>query len=92
MNSWFDPETGLFRLDELVAERETFKTIMDDGLVSDTELHAQSERVVGLLRHAEAELDEAARGLVQELLAELAVLYAVSQYHTLQQTVDGRNE
>lgn len=92
MNSWFDPETGLFRLDDIVAERETFKTIMDDGLVSDTELHVQSERVLTLLRRAETELDAAARGLVQELLAELAVLYAVSQYHSLQQTVDGRNE
>lgn len=89
MTTWFDPETGVFRLDEIVAERGAFKKIMEDGIVTDEELAAQSERVVDLLRRAEAELDEASRALVQELLAELAVLYAASHLHNLQQAAAG---
>jgi len=88
MDGWFDAGTGIFRLDELVAEHDVFKKIMADGIVTGEELAAQSQRVLDLLRRAETELDEAGRDLVKGVLSELAVLYAVSQHYTLQQAGD----
>ncbi len=80
----------MFRLDEIVAERETFKKIMEDGIVTEEEVAAQSQTVLDLLRRAEAQLDAESRALVEELLAELAVLYAASQYHNLHQAAGRR--
>ena len=85
MSHWFDPETGAFRLDEIVAGRPTMKRILADGVVTDEELAEQAQRVLGLLHDTEAALNPEQRALVQEMLAELAVLHAVSQYHQMQQ-------
>lgn len=85
MNRWFDEETGICRLDEVVAERETFKKIMTDGMVTDMELAAQSDLVLDLLHQLENRLDETTLMLVQDTLAELVVLYSITQYYTLQQ-------
>ena len=90
MSTWFDAQSGMFRLDEIVAERKTFKRIMEDGVVTEEEVAAQSQIVLDLLRRTEAHLDAESRALVEELLAELAVLYAASQYHNLQQATGHR--
>lgn len=85
METWFDPETGLFRLDEVVAERPTLKTILADGVVTDGELAAQSTLVLDLLRRAETALAPEQRALVWDLLAEMAVLYTANQCHAFQE-------
>lgn len=86
METWFDPETGLFRLDEVAAERPTLKNILADGVVTDGELAAQSALVVDLLRRAETALAPEQRALVWDLLAEMAVLYTATQCHAFQET------
>jgi hypothetical protein len=73
MNTWFDEETGLLRLDEVAAARPTLQHILADGVVADEEIAAQSKLVSDLLRRTHEALDESSRELVGELLAELAV-------------------
>jgi len=85
MSRWFDADSGLLRLDEMVAEQETFRKIMSDGVVTDAELSAQSDRVLTLLHRLDSELDEISGTLVQDTLVELAVLFSATHYHDLQQ-------
>lgn len=82
---FFDRVTGVLRLDEVVAEQETFKKILADSQVSDAEVAAQSARVVALLKQVEAQLNAEARDLVGTAIAELCVLYAAIQYQQLRQ-------
>lgn len=84
MTSWFDSETGFFRLDELATQQTSFKKILEDGEITPEELSAQSEKVLNLLQKADKELDEKEHQLVTDLLSEMAVLYAISQYDQLQ--------
>lgn len=84
MASWFDQQTGMINLDEKVAQSETFQKIMEDRIVTGDEIKAQADMVIGLLRELDACLDTHEKELVEKLLTELAVLYAVSQTAELQ--------
>lgn len=82
---WFDEKTGIFRLDEIVAERESFQKIMADQMVTDQEIRDQSALVVDLLKKLHETLPENQRKEVMDLLAELTVLYAATKYHDIQE-------
>ena len=79
----FDKD-GMFRLDEAVAERPTFKKIMEDHVVTDEELNDQVHLVLSLLRHVQDTFSPEALREVENLLAEISVLYAVNQHKELQ--------
>lgn len=85
MNTFFDKETGVFRLDEMVSENESFKKIIEDGVVTDDELLEQSTRVIDLFKQLEERLSEADLKLVSDSVSELAVLYAINQYKEIQE-------
>ena len=68
----FDKE-GILNIDELVAQRPTFRKIMEDQIVTDDELTNQANLVVNLLKKLE-----------QNILAEMSVLYAIHQYKEIQ--------
>lgn len=82
---WFDEKTGIFRLDEIVAERESFQKIMADQMVTDQEIRDQSALVVDLLKKLHETLPEDHRNDVMNLLAEITVLYAVTKYNDFQE-------
>ena len=75
---WFDPETGILRLDEIVAQRPSFQKIMADSKVTPAEFREQSSNVVGLIRRLETMLSPEAKIVATDALAELAVLLALS--------------
>lgn len=81
---WFDKKTGIFRLDEIVASRESLKKIMADQVVTDEEIETQSQHVVSLLHKLHDTLSEEQREEVLELLAEMTVLYATQKYQDMQ--------
>lgn len=83
MNTFFD-QNGLLNIDEAVMERPSFRKIMDDGIVTDEELMAQSAVVTDLLHKAEKSFNEEQIALTKDLLAEMSVLYAVYYYKELQ--------
>ncbi|HNX65700.1 MAG TPA: hypothetical protein PKH02_02400 [Bacteroidales bacterium] len=81
---FFDKETGILNLDEQVQTRPTFQKIMNDQVVTDEEINEQSQLVISLLKQLERTISPADLKLVEETLAEMSVLYAVSQARQLQ--------
>lgn len=81
----FFDENGMLRLDEVVAERPTFKKIMEDQIVTDAELEEQANRVVSILKRIEETFPPEQLKQVEKLLAETSVLYAANQYKELQE-------
>lgn len=82
-NVFFD-KNGVLNLDEAVMDIDSFKTIMADGIVTDEELKAQSDRVIGILHDMEKRYSSEQLNEIKQLLAETAVLYAIYNYHSIQ--------
>ena len=72
----FFNEKGILNIDEIVARNDSFQKIMEDGIVTDEEVKAQSDKEA---RYTEPQLFE-----IKHLLAETSVLYAVYQLNVLQ--------
>ncbi len=82
-NVFFD-KNGVLNLDEAVMDIDSFKTIMADGIVTDEELKAQSDRVIGILHDMEKRYSPEQLKEIRQLLAETSVLYAIYNYHSIQ--------
>lgn len=82
-NVFFD-KNGVLNLDEAVMNIDSFKTIMADGIVTDEELKAQSDRVIGILHDMEKKYSPEQLKEIKQLLAETSVLYAIYNYHSIQ--------
>lgn len=82
-NVFFD-KNGVLNLDEAVMDIDSFKTIMADGIVTDEELKAQSDRVIGILHDMEKRYSPEQLKEIKQLLAEVSVLYAIYNYHSIQ--------
>lgn len=80
----FFDKNGVLNLDEAVMDIDSFKTIMADGIVTDEELKAQSDRVIGILHDMEKRYSPEQLKEIRQLLAETAVLYAIYNYHSIQ--------
>lgn len=78
-------KNGILNLDELVAKRPTFQKIMEDQIVTDEEVDSQANLVINMLKDMEATFSAEQLKQVENLLAELSVLYAVNQYKELQE-------
>jgi hypothetical protein len=76
---WFDPQTSTLLLDEYVFERNSFKKILEDSIVTPEEVVAQAKQVIDLLEKLEQMLSPEAKAVATEALCELAVLYAISR-------------
>jgi hypothetical protein len=74
---WFDQHTGTLLLDEYVLERDSYRRIVEDELITDAELVEQTQRVASLLHRLEEALSPEAQALATEVLCELAVLNAL---------------
>ena len=77
--NWFDSQTGHLVLDEYVSQMPSFRKVVADGVVTDTEVAEQAKRVADLLRRLESELTPEYRDLMREALCEFAVLNALHQ-------------
>jgi hypothetical protein len=64
-------------IDEYIVEMDSYKRIVEDGKISDTELLEQTLRVTTLLRELEEALSPEAKALTTEALGEMAVLNAL---------------
>lgn len=80
----FFDKNGVLNLDEAVMNIDSFKTIMADGIVTDEELKAQSDRVIGILHDMEKKYSPEQLKEIKQLLAETSVLYAIYNYHSIQ--------
>ena len=80
----FFNEKGILNIDEIVTNNDSFQKIMEDGMVTDEEVKAQSDKIVSMLKDMEARYTEPQLFEIKHLLAETSVLYAVYQLNVLQ--------
>lgn len=80
----FFNEKGIFNIDEMVADNVSFKNIMEDGIVTEEEVKAQSDKVIAMLQDMEAKYSQEQLEEIKSLLAETSVLYAVYNFHSIQ--------
>jgi hypothetical protein len=80
----FFNEYGILDIDEMVAGNASFKTIMDDGVVTEEEIKAQSDKVIAMLHDMEMKYSEEQLAEIKSLLAETNVLYAVYNFYSIQ--------
>jgi hypothetical protein len=80
----FFDKKGILNIDEFVVNNESFKKIMEDGIVTEEEIKAQSDKVVALLHDMEKKYSEAQLAEIKELLVESGVLYTVYNFYSIQ--------
>ena len=80
----FFNEKGILNIDEIVANNASFKNIMEDGIVTEEEVKAQSDKVIAMLHDMEAKYSQEQLAKITSLLAETSVLYAVYNFHSIQ--------
>lgn len=80
----FFNEKGILNIDEMVANNDSFKRIMEDNTVNENEIKEQSDKVVAMLHQMEKEFSEEQLLKVKELLVETSVLYAIYNYYSIQ--------
>lgn len=80
----FFNEDGILNIDEMVVNNPSFKSIMEDEIVTEEEIKAQSDKVVAMLHDMEAKYNEEQLFEIKNLLVESSVLYAVYNYHSIQ--------
>ena len=84
----FFNEEGILNIDELIADNASFKNIMEDGIVTEEEIKAQSDKVAAMLRDMEAKYSEEQLAEIKNLFAEASVLYAVYNCYVIQHIYD----
>lgn len=80
----FFNEEGILNIDEMVVNNASFKNIMEDGVITEEEIKAQSDKVVSLLHNMEVKYNEEQLAEIKNLLVESSVLYAVYNFYTIQ--------
>ena len=75
---------GILNIDEMIVNNASFKNIMEDGVVTEEEIKAQSDKVVSMLHEMEAKYSEEQLEEIKSLLIESSVLYAVYNFHSIQ--------
>lgn len=80
----FFNQNGILNIDEAILNKESFKKIMEDGIVTEEEIKEQSEKVIGLFKDIENKFSEDQLQDIKDLLAETSVLYAVYNIYSIQ--------
>jgi hypothetical protein len=80
----FFNEEGILNIDEMVVNNVSFKNIMEDGVITEEEVKNQSDKVIALLRDLESKYNENQIAEIKNLLVETSVLYAVYNFHSIQ--------
>lgn len=80
----FFNENGILNIDELVVNSASFKKIMEDGVITESELKEHSEKVLIILQAMEQKYSEELLLEIKELLIESAVMYAAYNIYSIQ--------
>ena len=82
----FFNENGILNIDELVVNSASFKKMMEDGVITESEIKEHSDKVLSLLQAMEQKYSQEQLQEIQELLVETAVMYAVYNVYSIQVT------
>lgn len=80
----FFDESGILNFDEMIVKNDSFKKIMEDGVVTGEELKEQSDKIIRMLHDMEHKYTEEQLAEIKDLLVESGVLYAVFQRYSSQ--------
>lgn len=80
----FFNEKGILDVDEMVLDNASFRNIMEDGVITEEEIKTQSDKVVAMLHDMEAKYGKEQLAEIKDLLVESSVLYAVYNFHSIQ--------
>lgn len=83
MQTLFD-ENGVLNIADIVTSHPSYKTIMEDGIVTEEELKAQAEATIASLRRVQELCNEEQQNAIVDAIAEMSVLFAVYHNHELQ--------
>ena len=81
---WLDPSSETPLIGQYVERLGSFLEAMADGRIEESELKAQQDRVVAIMKTVEPKLDDALHHEVTQLLCELS---AYNIMHTVHQLV-----
>ncbi|HEX4131002.1 MAG TPA: hypothetical protein VHZ24_13245 [Pirellulales bacterium] len=84
-SSWFDTATNKPVIDEQARRLESFVAAMADGRIEASELQAQEQRLVALMREIEPQLSPELHERVTQLLCELTSYDVMQVLHTFQE-------
>src|SRR5512140_2593491 len=85
-SSWFDETTHEPLIAEQARRLDSFLAALADGQIDESELQAQEERLVTLMRDIEPQLDAPLHAKVTQLLCELTAYDIMQSLHALQQS------
>lgn len=80
----FFNKEGMLNIDEMVFNNASFKSIMEDGVITEEEVKNQSDKVVAMLHDMETICSEEQLEKIKDLLIESSVLYAVYNLYSIQ--------
>lgn len=74
---------GILDIDSIIINNESYKKIIEDHVITEEEISAQSEKVVAILRNMQEKYSKEQLEEIKNLLAESSVLYAIYNVHTI---------
>lgn len=83
MNTLFDKD-GILNISDIVMNHPSYKTIMEDGIVTDDELKQQANAAVASLRRLQELCNEEQQSSIVDAISEMAVLFAAYHNYELQ--------
>jgi len=78
-SSWFDDKTSEMLFFQYANQMASWQEAIADGVIDETDLARQGERVTQMLRALEPKLDDAVHEELTEVFFELAVFYGMVQ-------------
>lgn len=77
--------TFIENLDKLLLNSSSWQKMIADGIITDTELQEQTQRVDDLIRQVESTFSPEQQQTVQQLVAEINVLFAAYNQFYIQE-------
>ena len=84
VNTMFFNEEGILAIDDMVMENASFRRIMEDGVITEEEIKAQSDKVLAMLRSMEVKYSAEQLAEIRDMLVESSVLYALYNIYSIQ--------
>lgn len=87
MKDLFFTEDGLLNINKTIMSQPSYLKIMNDGVVTEDELIAQSEKVVSLFRKIDDAFNEEQKKLVERVIVESSILNMVYKIYEMNNTM-----
>lgn len=83
MHTLFD-ENGYLNIGDIVVNQPSYKSIMEDGVVTEEELKTQADATIASLHRLQKICNEEQQSAILDAILEMSVLFAAYHNHELQ--------